>query len=110
MEVSMLEKSNLNRKIEVAQIKTEYYRQISELNDSRTSDDSSCGRSTKIKNVPKIPIFEEKLITFGRWLKGVKEIFENYPKLNDFQKRALVVESLKGSARYCYDTEPDDKV
>ncbi|OMJ14614.1 hypothetical protein AYI70_g7773 [Smittium culicis] len=110
MEVSMLEKSNLNRELEVAQIKTEYYRQISELNDNRTSDASSCDRSTNIKNVPKIPIFEGKSITFGRWLKGVKEIFENYPTLKDFQKRALVVESLKGPARDWYDAEPDDNV
>ncbi|OMJ11264.1 hypothetical protein AYI69_g9892 [Smittium culicis] len=109
-EVFSLEKSNLNRELEVAQIKTEYYRQISELNDNRTSDASSCDRSTNIKNVPKIPIFEGKSITFGRWLKGVKEIFENYPTLKDFQKRALVVESLKGPARDWYEAEPDDNV
>ncbi|OMJ11679.1 hypothetical protein AYI70_g9565 [Smittium culicis] len=106
----MLEKSNLNRELEVAQIKTEYYRQISELIENRTSDASSCDRSTNIKNVPKIPIFEGKSITFGRWLKGVKEIFENYPTLKDFQKRALVVESLKGPTRDWYDAEPDDNV
>ncbi|OLY85148.1 hypothetical protein AYI68_g662 [Smittium mucronatum] len=107
IEVSMIEKSNLNRELEVAQIKKDYYRQISELNDNRTSHASSCDRSTNIKNLPKIPIFEGKSITFGRWLKGVKEIFENCPTLNDFQKRALVVESLKDPVRDWKQIAPD---
>ncbi|OMJ16602.1 hypothetical protein AYI69_g7774 [Smittium culicis] len=41
-EVFMLEKSNLNRELEVAEIKTKYYRHIIELNNNRTSDASSC--------------------------------------------------------------------
>ncbi|OLY82312.1 hypothetical protein AYI68_g3569 [Smittium mucronatum] len=44
------------------------------------------------------------------WINGVTEIFDNYPSLKDFQKRALVVEALKGPARDWYDAETDTSV
>ncbi|PVU92504.1 hypothetical protein BB560_006052 [Smittium megazygosporum] len=65
---------------------------------------------SKKKIQKKLPVFAEKTITFNRLINGVTEIFENYPTLKDFQKRALVVESLKGPVRDWYDAEPDSNV
>ncbi|OMJ28970.1 hypothetical protein AYI69_g1539 [Smittium culicis] len=108
--IAQQENASLKREIEVAQIKAEYFRQISELSNNNSRVYSTNDNSVNIKNVSKVPGFEGKSITFGRWIKGVNEIFENYPGLKDFQKRALVVESLKGPARDWYDAEPDDNV
>ncbi|OMJ11737.1 hypothetical protein AYI69_g9721 [Smittium culicis] len=57
--------------------------------------------------MPKIPEFRGSTIGFTRWISWVSDLFENYPQLTDFNRRMMVVESLKEEARAWYDAEPD---
>ncbi|PVU93925.1 hypothetical protein BB561_002939 [Smittium simulii] len=77
---------------------------------SQKSGGVSASGTTTLSNTPKIPAFEGQSISFNRWIHGVDELFTNYPLLNDFQKRILVVDSLKGEARNWYDAEPDGNI
>ncbi|OMJ09927.1 hypothetical protein AYI69_g10451 [Smittium culicis] len=63
-----------------------------------------------VKQISRLPVFEGNAVSYNRCIIGVTEIFENYTTLKDFQKRALVVESLKASARDWYESEPDSNI
>ncbi|PWA02191.1 hypothetical protein BB558_001672, partial [Smittium angustum] len=110
--VNQLNQTLLERDLKYSKNKIEAYERTSNLQSSseaRTAPNFNTGGDS-IKSISKIPTFEGKSIAFNRWINGVTEIFDNYPLLKDFQKRALVVESLKGSARDWYDAKPDDNV
>ncbi|OMJ10420.1 hypothetical protein AYI69_g10249 [Smittium culicis] len=57
--------------------------------------------------MPKIPEFRGSTIGFTRWISWISDLFENYPQLTDFNRRMMVVESLKDDARAWYGAEPD---
>ncbi|OMJ17186.1 hypothetical protein AYI70_g6141 [Smittium culicis] len=82
------------------------YKQIMELQNNAGTNISAASQAS-LRNIPKIPSFDGQPISFNRWIFGVDELFTNYPGLSDFQKRILVVDSLKGEARSWYDVEPD---
>ncbi|PVU96098.1 hypothetical protein BB560_005824 [Smittium megazygosporum] len=63
-----------------------------------------------LSKIPRIPAFDGQPILFKRWISEVDELFANYPELTDFQKRILVVDSLKGEARSWYNAEPDANI
>ncbi|PVU91410.1 hypothetical protein BB561_004410 [Smittium simulii] len=57
--------------------------------------------------MPKIPEFRGKPVGFPRWISWVSDLFTDYPQLTDFNRRMMVVDSLKEEARAWYDAEPD---
>ncbi|OMJ26999.1 hypothetical protein AYI69_g3584 [Smittium culicis] len=81
LQMTVMENIMLKREMELAKLKTDLYERIS---------------------ISRLPVFEGKNIAYNRWINGATEIFDNYTTLKDFQKRALVVESLKGPARDCF--------
>ncbi|OMJ15967.1 hypothetical protein AYI70_g6902 [Smittium culicis] len=85
------------------------YKRLMELQTDSSRTESTFGQ-TSLRNIPKIPSFDGQPISFNRWIFGVDELFTNYPGLIDFQKRILVVDSLKGDARSWYDAEPDGNI
>ncbi|OLY78906.1 hypothetical protein AYI68_g7037 [Smittium mucronatum] len=85
------------------------YKQIMELQNNAGTNISAAGQAS-LRNIPKIPTFDGQPISFNRWIFGVDELFTKYPGLSDFQKRILVVDSLKGEARSWYDAEPDGNI
>ncbi|PVU86781.1 hypothetical protein BB561_006559 [Smittium simulii] len=111
MQMTVMENNMLKREMELVKLKAELYEKISILQSGSASNGSAVDSSNKaVKQISRVPAFEGKAIAFNRWINGITEIFDNYPMLKDFQKRALVVEALKGSARDWYDAEPDSNV
>ncbi|PVV00742.1 hypothetical protein BB560_004863 [Smittium megazygosporum] len=107
-QMTVMENTMLKREMELVELKAKLYKRISNLQTGVASQEHAVDTSSNaLKQISRLPIFEGKTIAFNRWINGVTEIFENYPTLKDFQKRALVVESFKGSARDWYDAEPD---
>ncbi|OMJ13464.1 hypothetical protein AYI69_g8998 [Smittium culicis] len=97
--------------MELVNLKAELYERINALQSGSTSYGLVVDASgNAVKQISRLPVFQGKTIAFNRWINGVMEIFENYPILKYFHKRALIVESLKGTARECYDAEPDSYV
>ncbi|OMJ11250.1 hypothetical protein AYI70_g9849 [Smittium culicis] len=85
------------------------YKQIIELQNNAGTNISAADQAS-LRNIPKIPSFDAQLISSNQWIFGADELFTNYPGLSDFQKRILVVDSLKGEARNWYDAEPDGNI
>ncbi|OMJ14297.1 Transposon Ty3-I Gag-Pol polyprotein, partial [Smittium culicis] len=111
MQMTAMENTMLKREMELVKLKAELYERISVLQSGSALNGPGVDASgNAVKQISRLPVFEGKTIAFNRWINGVTEIFENYPMLKDFQKRALVVESLKGPARDWYDAEPDSNV
>ncbi|OLY78242.1 hypothetical protein AYI68_g7711 [Smittium mucronatum] len=111
MQITAIENSMLKRELELANLKAELYQRINSLQSEASNPINESESSAKaMKTNSRLPVFECKSLTFNRWINGVLEIFENYPALKDFQKRALVLESLNGPAREWYDAEPDSNV
>ncbi|PVU95699.1 hypothetical protein BB561_001667 [Smittium simulii] len=72
-------------------LKAELYEKISILQSGSASNGSVVDSSNSaVKQIFRVPTFEDKAIVFNRWINGITEIFENYPMLKDFQNRALV--------------------
>ncbi|OMJ22361.1 hypothetical protein AYI70_g2923 [Smittium culicis] len=111
LQMTVMENTMLKREMELVKLKAELYERISVLQSGTATHELAAGTSgNAIKQISRLPVFEGKTIAYNRWINGVTEIFENYTTLKDFQKRALVVESLKGPARDWYDAEPDSNV
>ncbi|PVU90022.1 hypothetical protein BB561_005057 [Smittium simulii] len=111
MQITTIENTMLKRELELSNIKAELYQRINNLHSEIKAPGSAIESSDRgIKTISRLPTFEGKTISFNRWINGVTEIFENYPNLKDFQKRALVVEALKDSAREWYEAEPDSNI
>ncbi|OMJ26997.1 Pol polyprotein [Smittium culicis] len=102
LQMTVMEKIMLKREMELVKLKADLYERISVLQSGTATHELAAGASgNAVKQISKLPVFEGKTIAYNRWINGVTEIFDNYTTLNDFQKRALVVESLKGPARDC---------
>ncbi|OMJ15355.1 hypothetical protein AYI70_g7330, partial [Smittium culicis] len=100
LQMTVMENTMLKREMELVKLKAELYERISVLQSGTATHDLSAGASgNSIKQISRVPVFEGKTFAYNRWINGVTEIFENYTTLKDFQKRELVVESLKGPAR-----------
>ncbi|OMJ13760.1 hypothetical protein AYI70_g8311 [Smittium culicis] len=95
----------VTREKQLAEKEADFYRRQVEIA-SRPSNHASSS-SVSAPKMPKIPEFRGSTIGFARWISWVSDLFENYPQLTDFNRRMMVVESLKEEARSWYDAEPD---
>ncbi|OMJ10504.1 hypothetical protein AYI70_g10286, partial [Smittium culicis] len=111
MKMTVMENTMLKREMELVKLKAKLYERISSLQSGNTFHFPTLDAGANaVKHISRLLVFEGKTIAFSRWINGVTEIFDNYQMLKDFQKTALVVESLKGPARDWYDAEPDSNV
>lgn len=94
----------LEREKQLAEKESEFYRMRSE----NSSSVSANNVSTNVGSIPKVPEFNGSSIGFSRWINWVSDLFANYPRLTDFNRRIMVVDALKGEARSWYDAEPDE--
>ncbi|PVU88775.1 hypothetical protein BB559_005403, partial [Furculomyces boomerangus] len=92
----------VTREKDLAIHEADFYRLQAERNlSSNATTKSAHGK------VPKISEFQGATVGFPRWISWVSDLFDNYPQFTDFNKRIMVVDSLKGEARSWYDAEPD---
>ncbi|OLY80139.1 hypothetical protein AYI68_g5769 [Smittium mucronatum] len=80
-----------------------------ELQNNADTYISAAGQAP-LRNIPKIHSFDGQPISFNRWIFGFYEFFANYSGISNFQKRVLVVDSLKGETKSWYFTEPDGNI
>ncbi|OMJ24094.1 hypothetical protein AYI69_g4752, partial [Smittium culicis] len=98
----------LSREKELAVKEADFYRrQSEEASKPKLATSSDSSSSVSVPKIPKIPEFSGSSVGFPRWVSWVDDLFSNYPQLNDFSQRMMVVDSLKGDARSWYDAEPD---
>ncbi|OMJ21711.1 hypothetical protein AYI70_g3308 [Smittium culicis] len=95
LQMTVMENTMLKRDMELVKLKAELYERISVLQSGTATHELTAGASgNAIKQISRLPVFEGKIISYNRWINGVTEIFENYMALKNFQKRAIVVESV----------------
>ncbi|OMJ09667.1 hypothetical protein AYI70_g10798 [Smittium culicis] len=89
----------------LAKKEADFYRRQVEIASRTKNVASSLSASTP--KMPKIPEFRGSSIGFTGWISWISDLFENYQQLTDFNRRMMVVESLKEEARAWHDAEPD---